>query len=321
MRRLFTSIAVAALVLSTAGPAAAGGWWSFIPLQGAELGVGERFASGRGETLFLTAEAAARARSGEDPYHAYLIPEIDWRIANESASAREYHSRWARPHAAIRVGSVKVWGGSRNYARFRVVFDVPDATPGPYVLALCSEGCAAPLGDVVPSQITLVADPVAARTAREVGKLDWRVNALGQRANHLERQIRALRGAGTDPEVIEAIDALTVRAEKEARRVQELEARVEELEGAAPAPAWLVVGAAGAALLLLLPRRRRPRGRPPEPPVEMELEALPDSLADDEPIRERGVAPVPPAPAQPAARPLTPVRARAAAPHRAATAR
>ncbi|HEX6261616.1 MAG TPA: hypothetical protein VF097_02080 [Actinomycetota bacterium] len=242
---------------------------------------------------------------------------MDWSIVRQAMGTQEPRDWWREPDVAIPTGRVDVWGGSRSFALIRVHFDVPGVEPGTYSLMLCSAGCVEPLGDILPSRVTVAADPVAARTAREVGLLTMQGRYLQNRVGRIQRQIRAMRSA--DQEMLPMMDGLTTRADEQARRIRELEARVEELEGAAPAPAWLVVGAAGAALLLLLPRRRRPRRPPPEPLVEMKLEALPDPLDDLEPIGER--APVPAADAQPAARPLTPVRARAAAPHRAATAR
>jgi len=289
MRRTTRFLATATAlwtVLGVGGPAAAGGWWSGIPLQGAELGVGERFMTDRGEILFDTVEASARARQGLDRYYAYLIPDLDWSVVDEAMSVGEPGDWWVRPETRIRVGEVEVRGGPSNLARIRVAFDVPEVEPGTHALMLCTAGCVRALADVVPHEVLVTEDPLAARTARELSRLGVRLDAtrsrLGHRVAELERELRVARSQETDPD---ALDAATTR-------VVELERRVAELEGSAPGAAWLVVGAAGAALLLLPLRRRRPREGPPTPPrvVEMELAAPPQEL---EPESEPERTPVP----------------------------
>ncbi len=283
LRRGLLAAAAAWVVLAIAQPAAAGGWWSYIPLQGAELGVGERFTTARGEVLFASAEAAARAKRGEERFYAYLIPDMDWSVVEEAMSIAEPGNWWVRPETRIRVGRVEVRGGPSNLARIRVAFDVPEVEPGTYALMLCTAGCVRHLADIVPSEVTVTADPATARTARELSRVESRLEVvrsrLGQRVRELERGSR--EAPASEADLLEALDRAT-------SRVRALERRVSELEGAAPALAWLVVGAAGAALLLLLLRRRRPRERPPTPPrvVEMELAAPPQELGpESEPER------------------------------------
>ena len=287
MRRTTRFLATATAlwtVLGVGGPAAAGGWWSGIPLEGSELGVGERFETGRGEVLFESVEAAARARQGLDRYYAYLIPNLDWSIVDEAMSIAEPGDWWIHPETRIRAGEVEVTGGPSNLARIRISFAVPAVEPGTYALMLCTAGCVRPLADVVPHEVTVAADAATARIGRRLTELQGRVHVvrsrLGHRVSKLERELRVLRSRGAAPEQADALEAAE-------GRVSRLERRVAELEGAAPALAWLVVGAAGAALLILLPRRRRPRERPPTPPrvVEMELVEPPEMEPEPDPDR------------------------------------
>jgi len=285
MRRTTRFLATATVlwtVLGVGGPAAAGGWWSGIPLESPVLGGGGSFQSGPGEVLFDGIEAAERARQGVDRYYAYLIPDLDWSIVDEAMSVGDPGDWWIRPASAIRAGEVDVWGGSSNLARIRVAFDVPEIQPGRYALMLCSDGCAQSLADIVPSEISLVDDLVTAQLAKRATRLEERFRVwswgLGRRVDKLERQLETAREP--NPGLVGAL-------EDASERVRALERRVAELEGAAPALAWLVVGAAGAALLILLPRRRRPRERPPTPPrvVEMELVEPPEMEPEPDPDR------------------------------------
>lgn len=288
MRRTTRGLAAAAAlwtILGIAGPAAAGGWWSSIPLRGAELGVGERFVTASKAVLFDSAEASARARGGEDRYFAYLIPSFDWGIVHAAMGVAEPRGWWVQPAVAIRAGEVVVTGGPTNLARVSVRFAVPEVAPGPYALMLCSEGCVQPLADIVPSEIEVFADPVAARTARALERARAGRARLAQRVQHVERELRALESRGTDQDLLDAIDALTARTRHAERELRATQRRAGELEGAAPAPAWILLGAAGGALLLFLSRRRRPRRGPPESPrpVEMELVEPPKELEPDRP--------------------------------------
>ena len=269
--------------LAAPGPAAASGGGSWIPLRGSVLATGESFRTQAAEVLFESRRDAARAHAGIDVFYAYLVPDDRWLIDEEPSNG------WVPPAVAIRAGTVEIERRPGNWARIRVRFEVPPVEPGEYSVMLCTEGCLEPLGAISPSSVTVTDDLVVARTARELDRLQ---RAVGSAVRRIGRRVKAVERDATssteaEADLIRTVVDLSSQMVALERRAEAAEERLKELEGAAPALAWLVVGAAGAALLILLPRRRRPRERPPTPPrvVEMELVEPPEMEPEPDPDR------------------------------------
>jgi hypothetical protein len=266
LRTTVVGLAIMAMVLTAPGPAFAGGWWSYLGLQGRHVGPGEKVIA-RSEVLFRSTDEAARAAaSTTERYYIYLIPDLDWAMVDRAMMEADPGDWWTAPRRAIRLGAVRIRGVDGNLARLRASFEIPEVTPGTYALMACDEGCVRPLADLVPSEIIVAADALTAATARKLEHLSSR---MGEVRRGLVRDVRRVEHAASEA---------TERANTLMDRVSAMERGVARLLGAPtsqPAPSsapfaigWLVAGfVLGAWATAAFRRRRAARtdGQPPPP--------------------------------------------------------
>ncbi|MBW3661685.1 MAG: hypothetical protein KY469_01190 [Actinobacteria bacterium] len=149
-RALSVALASAAASLTLwVGPAAAGGWWSWIQLDDTYLAIGEEVTA-RATVMFPTvAEAdAARVHQG---YAAYLLRGIDVAALEEAMMVPEPGAWWSPPEVALEVGAVDLKDGDANLLVAEASFTVPEVETGEWALMFCDAGCVNPLADVAPT--------------------------------------------------------------------------------------------------------------------------------------------------------------------------
>lgn len=253
------SLLLFAIITVTLMPstAIAGGWWSGIDLQGRYLGIGESVTF-RSEVMFRNLGVAERARnSGE--FHAYLARGVDYISLNKAMSVPEPKRWWSPPRELTLIGDVRLSNWDANLAIATTELDVPEVAPGSYALMLCNVGCVTPLGNLIPLQIQVSADALAAQTARRLQKTNARLDlALARVRGDLKQQTRQLNVAKADS--AESTEAIA--------RLQD---KVSSLDSEAPSTPWLphllFFLAGAAATFLVLRFRRQGSSGPPEPPI------------------------------------------------------
>lgn len=264
MRTVRCSLLLLLLGTFLAPSAGAGGWWSSIGLEGQPVGMGESIDLGVSEVMFDSIEEAEEAQGQE--FFAYLVRDFD-QAALDDAMTRADPGKWWRPTSQpIQVGTVELTDWDSNLAKGRVDLEVPEIEPGSYFLMLCDAGCGVPLGNLIPSGVTVTDDVVAAQTARRLQELEADLTlALQQSRSELRQTRSTLRQALSD-------DA------KRDQRIAQLEAELVEAQDQEPVP-WVAYAGwffAGGATVFLLLRLRRSRGQK----EEMLIERVPDDARE-----------------------------------------
>lgn len=265
LQRGVVAAAVLAL-LAVPRVAHAGGWWSSIDLESSFIVVGEGVQA-HTEFLFRSIGAAERAR-GTGRFYAYLIQDFDYGILEEAMSEPWPRGWWSLGGGhAFRTGTVALSAWDANLAHARAAFVVPDIPPGGYALMFCDSGCVHPLGDIVPTGVTVGGDPLIAR-------LKSRLDRLKARSSHqtaiLHAAVRDARSEGA--EILKTTQA----------KIAVLQRRIERLRGDRDIPwlafaGWLAAGVLLGALAGSVLVRRRVR----ESAVSFD-----DLELDAKPIRE-----------------------------------
>ena len=267
MRWTVVALTASGFLLAPSGVATAGGWWSFIPIEGSVFAVGDHVESARrGEVYFRSEGAAERARAGEVRYMPHLIPDMDWGPVHRAMRVASPGDWWVQPDVAIPAGTMTFGLGDGNVGSFRMTLEVPDVEPGEYALMICSPGCEEAFASVVPTRVTISADPVTAATARRVERL--RVQVLSLR--RARRELSALRNRVARAETrtrLREIDAdrraAILEAEAAALRaeVADLQEAAARIPGRFSQAGWFVAGFMLALVLASILRRRRARPR------------------------------------------------------------
>ncbi|MDQ3958347.1 MAG: hypothetical protein M3273_08515 [Actinomycetota bacterium] len=255
---------IAAIVASAAGPAAAGsgGWWGSIRVEGRHLGIGETVLA-QGDVMFLDRGAADAAReSGE--FYAYLVQGVDVERINRARRVAEPKRWWTPPEEMTLVGDVTLSNWDVNLARATAHLEIPEMPEGFYRLMFCDLGCVNPLGNLIPSKVSVTSEVLAARTSRSLQALRLRVR---HRVAVLEHRIRALRNEAEEP---------PPAAPDLSGPVDRLEAQVAALEAEEPETPWLAYAgwfaaglASAVAFYLARLRRRATRVRVPDDAREL----------------------------------------------------
>lgn len=155
-----------AIVIMPTG-ALAGGWWSFLQVPGRYFGVGETITFMENEVMFDTIEEADGARS--EDFGVYLVENYDEGLLDHAMTRPEPDDWWEPLSTPMRIGDLELVNPDSNLMKARVTFTVPEVPPGRYALVLCSNpDCDQSLGNVIPSEVIVTQDVLAAQTARRV---------------------------------------------------------------------------------------------------------------------------------------------------------
>lgn len=175
---LIGAVLVAALIAS---PAAGGGWWSYVHVEGGTVGVGETLVA-TSEALYVSEAAAAASRDVQ--YYAYLVRGFDDELLLEAQGQAEPDRWWGLTDTTelVRVGTVTTSNWSHNLGDAQAVITIPEVDTGKWSLMFCDDGCRSPLGSVIPTEIRVRPDVAAAEAARQ--------QALAQERDEVEEQLR-----------------------------------------------------------------------------------------------------------------------------------
>lgn len=276
LRRLLVFAAVMAALMAFPTAASAGGWWSVIDLESNYLVVGRVIHAETTQVSFFSIDEAERARRGHR-FFAYLVQGYDFSSLDKAMAEPESARWWNLGNArTILLGEVKLGGWYSGLATGAATFTVPDIELGTYALMFCTAGCTEPLGEIVPSRVTLITDPESARLARDLNRVDERVGGLAESLKaRTEEAMNDARYAR-----LQAADAVAA-ARKLHSTIDVLRADLRgvtaELDDrGSPMPwlaiaGWFIAGAAMALLVVLVLARRR---RPPTRFDDQELERL-----------------------------------------------
>ena len=249
-------------------PAAAGGWWNGIDLDGRYLGIGESLTV-RSEVMFRTLPVAEKARRIE--YRAYLVRGVDTQALERAMSRPEPRRWWTPPAEMTLVGRVELSRWDSNLVTATARLTIPDMPPGRYDLMLCDIGCRTPLGNLIPLGVDVSADALAAKTARRLERTNEKFELALARARYdLRRNNRSATEASA-----EAADAVA----RLRQRISSLETAAPSTPSPPPTPwvpyaAWFMTGAVVALLVLRLRRRS------PSPIPEILIERVPDDARE-----------------------------------------
>ena len=258
-----TSLVIAIVGLTASTARAKGGWWHFVNSP-ATVAAGETLEFTDQAIMFTTLAQADRART-EQGHYAYLIENLDFDMVTE-ATRHGFDPDWWQPGDATlyEAGTVEFHDGKSNLVDATIHLEIPQVGAGTYVLMLCNLGCTQPLGDVVPSKVTVTADREVAELARRVDSLRWRLATLRTRLHD------NLRGGLADHDLRADATALereftdlqndVLRMEQGAQAsVRALEKRVESLEKREGFMGVAWVGLGGLLLSALAWRKKKDR--------------------------------------------------------------
>ena len=240
--------------LLAAPPSTAGGWWTFVHIDGQYVGVGETRVA-RSAALFDTIEQAERAQTKR--YYAYLVRGYDNALLRRAMTQPEPRRWWAlSPDAElVRVGRVQLGGWNANLGKAHARIRIPEIAAGRWALMFCDAGCREPMANAIPTSVRVTADALTARTADRVAALEERMRVVADlRADLRDARLR--------------VDGAAARAENMRRDLNSLTRRMQALEAAAQVPPpssawpWGVAGAFALLTVVILVTTRRRAGSP-----------------------------------------------------------
>jgi hypothetical protein len=247
MRSLKTLLLSLLLTSLLAPPAIAGGWWSSIGLEGQPVGRGESIYLKVSEVMFDTLQQAEQAK--RETYFAYLVRGFDQEALDDAMTRANPGDWWNPTSEPIRAGDVRLINWDSNLAKGRVQLNVPDVPPGSYYLMLCDLGCEVTLGNLVPSQVNVTNDVLAAQTTRRLQQTEADLTLALQRSRSELRETR-----------LTIRQALSNNA-NQVDRIKTLETKLADATRTEPQPwigyaGWFVAGVIGALLFLLRTSKR-----------------------------------------------------------------
>ena len=103
-----------AAVLLVPPSANAGGWWSWIRLDRANVAIGEKVTV-HADVMFRSVEAAEAARSGrdKDAFYVYLLSEFDYSLTARAMEKVSPKNWWS-------VGSAQAYGLGASRSRMAI---------------------------------------------------------------------------------------------------------------------------------------------------------------------------------------------------------
>lgn len=182
MRRSALTIGCATIALALPATATAGGWWTSIRVDRATVLAGQRVKA-HANVSFSSVDSVEAAESGEQTFYVYLLRGFDYSIVERAMRKASPGNWWSVGEAdAFRVGRVVIGGSDSNFALAHASFQVPGLEPGTYAVMFCDAGCVRPLADTIPmADFSIVADPVVARLATRIERLEQRNFAQAQK--------------------------------------------------------------------------------------------------------------------------------------------
>jgi hypothetical protein len=112
-------------------------------------------------------------------------------------------------------------------------FFVPQVEPGEYVVALCNDPCRKPLGDMLPTPITIAGDDAEARLLERIKRLETKLFSVRMQMGPLARRIARDTADQTRQDMEARVTALTSRIARAEKQIDALEASMDsKLSGA-----------------------------------------------------------------------------------------
>ena len=229
-------------------PATAGGWWTSIRVDRQTVAAGQQV-NAHAQVMFSSVDAveAAQEGRGKGAFYVYVLSGFDSSVVQRAMRRSSPRNWWSVGDATtINVGRVTFGSSETNLALANASFEVPELPPGTYVVMFCDHGCVRPLADVIPTELTVVTDPMIARIATRLDRLEqW-----------AHTQVQQLLGASA-----EARKARLTTSGEQAQmraRIQTLDRRFpDERRSPWAGVRWMIAGLAlGVVAGLLLLRRR-----------------------------------------------------------------
>jgi len=193
-----------AINMSTAS--AGGGRWNFDDAYV----VGQRVTVT--EPVWIKPDGRYLGGIDDGPFSAYLV----------RGSADDYHI--PLPADAIGLGPVLIEPRHQSeHGDVTLDFLVPAVEPGDYVVALCNDPCRKPLGDMLPTAITIAGDDAEARLLGRIKRLELKLFNSRTLMRPLARRIARDAAAETRHEMEALVKALTKRVASAEERIDALE--------------------------------------------------------------------------------------------------
>jgi hypothetical protein len=239
------------LAINISTVSAGGAHWNFDEAYV----VGERVTVS--EAVWIQPKARYLGGIDDGPFSAYLVKGFpdDYPIS--------------LPADAIDLGPVLIEARHQSeYGDVTLDFFVPQVEPGEYVVALCNDPCRKPLGDMLPTPITIAGDDAEARLLERIKRLEIKLLNVRMGMGPLARRIARDAADQTEQEIEARLEALTKRVALAEKQIDALEARMDSKLSGAKGNDSLSALSLGALLLVLLaagsayarPERRRPGG-------------------------------------------------------------
>jgi len=196
------------LILAITVPtvSAGGGRWDFREAYA----IGERVTVT--EVVWIQPDARYLGGIDDGPFSAHLV------------KGSPDHYPIPLPADAIDLGPVLIEPrhGS-EHGDVTLDFLVPDVEPGDYVVALCNDPCRKPLGDMLPTSISIASDDAEARLLGRIKRLESKLLNARMRMGPLARQIARDAANQTRHEIEALVEALTKRVASAEERIDALE--------------------------------------------------------------------------------------------------
>jgi hypothetical protein len=216
--------------------------------------VGERVTVS--EDVWIQPKARYLGGIDDGPFSAYLV----------KGSPDDYPI--SLPADAIDLGPVLIEPRHQSeYGDVTLDFFVPQVEPGEYVVALCNDPCRKPLGDMLPTPITIAGDDAEARLLERIKRLEIKLLNVRMRMGPLARRIARDAVNQTEKDIEARLEALTNRITLAEKQIDALEARMDSKLSGAKGNESVSALSLGALLLVLIAcstfaraERRRPGG-------------------------------------------------------------
>lgn len=277
MARVFRIFLLIALFVSIAPSAQAGGWWSGIDLDKSYLATGQQHSFVTKQFTFNTLEEARRAEK-EQPYRPYLVAGMTTKMVWEAVEDGNTRNWWTLGASSIiEVGTLTVDVREANLANVSADLDLNGVPPGSYQLMFCDTGCSHPLGNLTPTPVTVLEDPLLARVANSIADLRTKTGEVQHElAGHIRRAARASVDQSDMKAMQEELRLVKRSSERTRDQLTAAGKRISALEkdasGGSGPLLWMLVGCLVGALVVYGFRRRPTRELPPLDRMDVEAE-------------------------------------------------